>query len=101
MAPPFLPPAMAHHPHKDQHSRHDREIIFERFKASDKNKDGKLSKEEAPEHLKRHFDAIDADHDGQLTSGELKRSVELLRERHAPEKRQKSDERKKSDKRKK
>jgi len=50
----------------------------ERFKAADANKDGKLSKEEAPEHLKKHFDKIDADSDGQLTPEELREAFKKM-----------------------
>jgi Ca2+-binding EF-hand superfamily protein len=54
----------------------------ERFKAADANKDGKLSKDEAPEHLKQHFDKIDADKDGQLTPEEIRKSfAEMMKER--------------------
>jgi Ca2+-binding EF-hand superfamily protein len=49
--------------------------VMGRFKAADQNKDGKLSKDEAPEPLKEHFDQIDADKDGQLTPAELARAA--------------------------
>ena len=45
-----------------------------RFKAADKNNDGKLSKEEASDRLKSRFEKIDADKDGQLTREELKKA---------------------------
>ena len=44
----------------------------ERLKAADKNEDGKLSKDEAPERLKPHFDKIDANGDGQLEKEEFR-----------------------------
>lgn len=43
---------------------------FARFDAIDKNKDGKISREEFPGPAKR-FDRLDADHDGSLTRAEL------------------------------
>jgi len=54
----------------------------ERFKAADANKDGKLSKDEAPERLKQHFDKIDADKDGQLTPDEIRKAfAAMMKER--------------------
>ena len=50
--------------------------VVERFKAADKNSDGKLSKEEAPGPLKERFEKIDADSDGQLTPEELRKAWE-------------------------
>lgn len=47
----------------------------ELFKKADKNKDGKLSKEEARGPLKEHFEKIDADGDGQLTPDEIKAAM--------------------------
>jgi Ca2+-binding EF-hand superfamily protein len=55
----------------------------ERFKAADKNDDGKLSKEEAGGPLKEHFDKIDADNDGQLTPEEIRKAFEMLRRRRS------------------
>jgi collagen type III alpha len=43
--------------------------------AADKNKDGKLSKSEAPERLQQHFDKIDANKDGQLDKAELGKAL--------------------------
>ncbi len=48
----------------------------ERFKAADKDGDGKLSKEEVPDHLKAHFEKIDANKDGKLCKEELKKAFE-------------------------
>jgi len=42
-----------------------------RLQEADKNEDGKLSKDEAPERMKEHFDRIDANGDGQLCQKEL------------------------------
>jgi len=46
-------------------------MVFARLKAADKNQDGKLCKDEAPERMKEHFDRIDANGDGQLCQKEL------------------------------
>jgi Ca2+-binding EF-hand superfamily protein len=40
------------------------------LKENDKNKDGKLSKEEAPENMQRYFDRVDSDSDGFLSKEE-------------------------------
>ena len=45
--------------------------MFGRLQAADKDKDGKLSKSEAPERLRPHFDKVDANKDGQLDKAEL------------------------------
>lgn len=42
-----------------------------RLQTLDKDKDGKLSKSEAPERLQQHFDKIDANKDGQLDKAEM------------------------------
>ncbi len=41
----------------------------------DKNGDGKLSKEEAPEFLREHFDVMDSNKDGQLDENELRQAL--------------------------
>ena len=50
-----------------------RGAFMERLKAADTNGDGMLSKSEAAAlpHIAKHFDAIDANHDGQVTVDEL------------------------------
>jgi collagen type III alpha len=42
------------------------------LKQNDKNGDGKLSKDEAPERMREHFDQIDKNGDGSLDAEELK-----------------------------
>ncbi len=46
-----------------------------RLQAADKDKDGKLSKSEAPERLRQHFDKVDANKDGQLDKGEMGKAL--------------------------
>jgi len=41
------------------------------FKDLDKNKDGKISREEARGQVKRHFDELDSDNDGHVSRDEL------------------------------
>ena len=50
-----------------------RGAFMERLKAADTNGDGMLSKDEAKAlpHIAKNFDAIDANHDGQVTGDEL------------------------------
>jgi hypothetical protein len=43
------------------------------FKRLDKNGDGKVTKDEAPERMAEHFDKLDKNGDGGLTPDELKR----------------------------
>lgn len=47
-----------------------------RLKEADKNGDGKISKEEAPDLLKERFDRIDVNGDGQLDESEIKTMIE-------------------------
>lgn len=44
----------------------------------DKNKDGKLSRDELPEGTRKGFDRIDADSDGKVTQSELQRHGERM-----------------------
>jgi hypothetical protein len=53
------------------------------FKHADQNKDGKLSKNEAPGPLKERFERIDADKDGQLAPAELIRAGAAARKQMA------------------
>ncbi|MCH2210027.1 MAG: hypothetical protein MK110_01905 [Fuerstiella sp.] len=48
-----------------------RSVPLERFRRFDKNQDGRISRNEAPDRLKTRFDRIDADGDGELTEKEL------------------------------
>jgi Ca2+-binding EF-hand superfamily protein len=57
-----------------------KERAKEMFEKADANKDGKLSKEEAPERMKENFAKIDANGDGQLTPEELKKAREARRQ---------------------
>lgn len=52
--------------------------ILARLLAADKDKDGKLSKSEAPERLRLHFDKVDANKDGQLDKAELGKAFHAL-----------------------
>jgi len=50
-------------------------IILERF---DKNKDGKIGKDEAPERMKDRFGELDKNQDGAIDKDELKAMARLL-----------------------
>ena len=66
------------HPH-----RHGQ--MMEKLRAADTNGDGLISRQEAAAlpHLAQQFDAIDADHDGQLSKDELKAFFKARREQMA------------------
>lgn len=64
----------------DAAARPNIEEMVRRLKEADKNGDGKISKEEAPDQLKENFDRIDANGDGQLDESELKTIFERVRE---------------------
>lgn len=56
----------------------------ERLKAADTNGDGFIDRQEADAKLPRvakNFDKLDADHDGKLSTGELKQAADLARQR--------------------
>jgi Ca2+-binding EF-hand superfamily protein len=56
----------------------------DRLKAADTNGDGMISKEEAKAlpRLAKHFDEIDANHDGQITADEMRAHHEKMRGEH-------------------
>jgi Ca2+-binding EF-hand superfamily protein len=56
------------------------EAFRDRLKEADANKDGKVSKEEAPPMLKERFDWADANSDGFLDEAEMRRMFEQMRE---------------------
>lgn len=51
----------------------------ERFKQMDKDGDGKISKDEAPERMKQGFDRIDTNKDGYIDDAEIKQMFERFR----------------------
>ena len=54
--------------------------ILERIKAHDKNKDGKITRQEASEQFRRRmFDRIDSNGDGVIDEAELKKLAERFR----------------------
>ncbi len=55
------------------------EIVANMIRRADKNGDGKLSKDEAPEMMRGRFDEMDANKDGFLDREELARAGERLR----------------------
>jgi Ca2+-binding EF-hand superfamily protein len=65
------------------HHRHG--MMMEKLRAADTNGDGLISRQEAAAlpHLAQQFDAIDADHDGQLSKDELKAFFKARREQMA------------------
>ena len=55
--------------------------FVERVKAHDKNKDGKITKSEASGRLTQLFDRIDANRDGVIDQGEIKKMAERFARR--------------------
>jgi collagen type III alpha len=51
---------------------------------NDKNGDGKISKEEAPERLKERFDFMDGNGDGFIDKDELEKMAQRFRGRGGP-----------------
>jgi len=58
--------------------------MLDRIKANDKNGDGKITKEEAGDQLKRFFDRIDANADGVIDESELNTFGERFRGEPGP-----------------
>lgn len=56
------------------------EQMLARLKEADANKDGKISKDEAPDRLKENFERIDRNSDGVLDETELKEMFSRLRD---------------------
>jgi mono/diheme cytochrome c family protein len=55
-------------------------VVDEQFDNFDKNRDGKLAKDELPRQMRMFFDGLDKDGDGGLTRDEAKGITELLKE---------------------
>lgn len=61
-----------------------RQKMQERLKAADTDRDGYIDREEADAGLPRvakNFDALDADKDGRLSTGELQQAAQNARQR--------------------
>lgn len=52
--------------------------ILGRLQTADTDKDGKLSRSEAPTRLQEHFDKIDLDKDGKLDKAELGKALSAM-----------------------
>lgn len=55
-------------------------VVDEQFDTFDKNRDGKLAKDELPRQMRMFFDGLDKDGDGGLTREEAKGVTELLKQ---------------------
>ena len=66
-------PADGQQPKKDQAKRIDPAKLLEQ---NDKNKDGFIDRDEAPDNLKNRFDQIDANKDGKLSKAELEKMAQ-------------------------
>ncbi len=53
--------------------------VEQNFEQMDKNKNGSISKDEAPDRLKQNFDRVDANKDGEVTLEELRKVFERSR----------------------
>lgn len=62
------------------------------LKTADKNADGMISIEEAPERMKKGFDRIDADSSGTIDENELKAAMSKMKQRGGAKGRNKADE---------
>jgi hypothetical protein len=55
-------------------------VVDEQFDTFDKNRDGKLAKDELPRQMRMFFDGLDKDGDGGLTKDEAKGITDLIRQ---------------------
>ena len=79
-----------HKAHKGEMREKMAERFDAKFKAADKDGDGALTKDEAQAglpHLAKHFDQIDANHDGKVTEDEIRA---YMKSRHDARKAQKN-----------
>ena len=58
-----------------------REMVQRILNEADKDKDGRISRDEAPDNLKEQFDTIDKNHDGYIDKDEL---TQLMSQRRGP-----------------
>jgi Ca2+-binding EF-hand superfamily protein len=77
---PGTPPTPTGRPADGQKGAFNFEAFRNRLKESDTNKDGKLSKEEAPDRMKENFDRIDANSDGFIDETEMRQMFERMRD---------------------
>jgi Ca2+-binding EF-hand superfamily protein len=73
------PPAGRRGPVPSNESRRDGEMADRILQEADRNGDGKISKDEAPERLRQNFDRFDLNGDGQIDRDELIQGFERAR----------------------
>ena len=78
MPPPPPPPARPAAGTPPQGGRFDPQTMLARLKESDKNGDGKWSKDELPERMRENFDRIDQNKDGSVDEAELKQMFAMM-----------------------
>lgn len=61
------------------------EQMFTRLMERDQDEDGKLSKDEVPDFLKQHFDAVDKNEDGFIDEEELKNGMQAMMAAFGPQ----------------
>ncbi len=54
--------------------------LEQNFERMDRDRNGSVSKDEAPDRLKQNFDRVDTDNDGKVTLDELRKAFERLRQ---------------------
>lgn len=82
--PPGDPPQGAgDRPQRERGPGEDRPAaqFFERMMEADEDGDGKISRDEAPERVRRAFERFDVDGDGYLNAREIRRHAERMRDR--------------------